>query len=332
MFFILVTPSTLLIIFIDILDSIGADTVYEGILSTIVPSLVLLIYQSAIVRHSVLAIVEREQLSNKSEETVSALFKYLLVMVTYTFLVPLLGVQVFSAVVTVAEGDYESWQSEIANNAAYSAQLFTIFVIHLTFLKNGADFLQIPKLIRVKWRQSQAVTDTERELAYEAYEFRWAYEYGVSLSAIIIILAFSIAYPLILIFGVLFCIFRYFTAKYNLLCFYCTTKTTTGSRIPKLVISSLLVAILIFQLTTCYLLFLSESAVYVIISGALIIISIIIFTIIYSKKSVIEKELKRNFGTEKIEEEDLIYASDIVKYYHPLQDPNDAKPADSVDN
>lgn len=172
------------------------------------PSLVLLIYQSAIVRHSVLAIVEREQLSNKSEETVSALFKYLLVMVTYTFLVPLLGVQVFSAVVTVAEGDYESWQSEIANNAAYSAQLFTIFVIHLTFLKNGADFLQIPKLIRVKWRQSQAVTDTERELAYEAYEFRWAYEYGVSLSAIIIILAFSIAYPLILIFGVLFCIFR----------------------------------------------------------------------------------------------------------------------------
>lgn len=47
---------------------------------------------------------------------------------------------------------------------------------------------------------------------------------------------------------------------------------------------------------------------------------------------MIEKELKRNFGTEKIEEEDLIYASDIVKYYHPLQDPNDAKPADSVDN
>lgn len=78
----------------------------------------------------------------------------------------------------------------------------------MTFLKCGADFLQIPKLIRVKYRQNKAVNDRERLLAYEAYEFRWAYEYGVSISALIIILSFSIAYPLILVFGVFFFIFR----------------------------------------------------------------------------------------------------------------------------
>ncbi|CAG9333013.1 TMEM63A_2 [Blepharisma stoltei] len=329
-FFLLITPSTLLQIMMYILEWIGGKELYEALLSQVAPSLILLIYQSAIVRHAVLAIVEREQLPSKSDETVSAMIKYLLVMVTYTFLVPLLGVQVYSAIVTTVDGESD-WDQEIANHAAYSAQVFTIFVIHLIFLKNGGDFLQVPKLVRVKWRQMKAVNDTERMLAYEAYEFRWAYEYGVSISAIFIIFAFSIAYPLILIIGVFFCISRYYTAKYNLLCFYCTVKTTTGNRIPRVIVVALLVSILFFQLTTAYLLLLSDSMVYVYISGGLIIVSIFIFLVIYYMRNEIEKELKKSFGIEQVEEEGLIFGSDISNYYHPLQDPDDAHPAEPIE-
>ena len=120
-----------------------------------------------------------------------------------------------------------------------------------------------------------AVNETEMMLAYEAYEFRWAYEYGVSLSALIIILSFSIAYPLILVAGVCFFTARYWTAKYNLLCFYCTVKTTTADRIPRMITNALLFAILIFQSFTCYMLFLSNSITYLSFAGVLIILSIL---------------------------------------------------------
>ncbi|CAG9327402.1 TMEM63C_2 [Blepharisma stoltei] len=318
-FFLLITPSTLLQILVELLDLVGAKSIYQGAISQLVPSLILLLYQSAIVRVSVNYIVKKEELGNKSEETVSALFKFLLVMVTYTFIVPLVGFQVYSIITNTLLGEFDRWKTSQANIFAYEAQFFTIFMIHMTFFKNGADFMQIPKLIRVKFRQRAAVNETERMLAYEAYEFRWAYEYGISISSLIIILSFSVAYPIILVVGAAFFISRYWTAKYNLLCFYCTVKTTTADRIPRMMTRYLLVATLFFQLMTCYFLFLSNSITYFAISIVLIILSIIIFTLVYWKSLDIEKVLKLGFSSETFEEEGLIFDVDIEKYYHPLE-------------
>lgn len=95
-------------IIVEILDLFGAKVVYQGIISQLLPSLILLLYQSAIVRNSVLYIVGQEELTNKSEETVSALFKYLLVMVTYTFLVPLIGYQLYIILADAVTGSFDS--------------------------------------------------------------------------------------------------------------------------------------------------------------------------------------------------------------------------------
>lgn len=318
-FFLLVTPATLLQILIEVFEVMGLSTLTEGLMNQLLPSLILLLYQSAIVRHTVLSIVTKEQLGNKSEETVSAMFKYLLVMITYTFLVPLIGLQVYSLITDSFVGGFEEWQSGFANQAAFSGLFFTIFIVHLIFLKNGSDFMQIPKLIRVKFRQLRAVNDRERLMAYEAYEFRWAYEYGVSLSGFVIIISFSVAYPLILIIGVFFFMSRYFTAKYNMLCFYCTVKTTTGHKIPKVVISTLLIAILIFQIFTCAMIYLTESYIYFLLSTLLLVLSIIFFLILYHNRETFENDLQKFFKSDNNYENDIVFGEDIRKYFHPLE-------------
>ena len=298
---------------------IGLKALTDGLLTSILPSLMLLLYQSVIVRNAVLKIVQNEELGNKSEETISCMTKYLLVMITYTFLVPLIGLQVYSIIADSFLANYEELESNIANEAAFSGLFFTLFIIQVTFLKNGSDLMQIPKLVRVKLRQYRAVNEREKLMAYEAYEFRWAYEYGVSLAALVIILSFSVVYPLILVFGVVFYVFRYFTAKYNLLCFYCTVKTTSGRKIPNVVTGAMLVAILIFQIFTCGLLFLTDSAVYFGCSIVLIIFSIILFLVLFYYRDSIELELQRTFSLESEDEEGAITGEDIKQYYHPLE-------------
>ena len=317
-FFLLLTPTTLLQIFISFFDVIEAKPLYQGALSQLLPSLILLMYLSLIVRHTVLNIVKNEKLPNKSDETSSALVKFLIVTVTYTFIVPLVGLQVYAILENTFEADYKEWEDAIANKAAFAGQFFTIYITHLTFLKNGADLLQIPKLIRVKIRQWKSVTETEKLLAYEAYEFRWAYEYGVSISALFIILSFSIAYPLILVIGFMFFTARYFTAKYNLLCFYHPVKHTTGNRISNYVTNSMLLALMIASLFTCLLIFLNNTLVYLILAGILIVLSVVAFSVLIWRRPQIEREIKKEFGKQQFEEEGMVFPEDIHKYFHPL--------------
>lgn len=318
-FFLLVTPAALLQILTEIFKLLGFGDISKGVFSQLLPSLILLLYLSAIVRHTVLAIVRREELPNKSEETVSALLKYLLVMITYTFIVPLVGLQVYALITDTFVGGFEETKSGITNQAAFSGLFFTIFIMQLTFLKCGSDLLQIPKYVRVFFRQQRAVNEREKLMAYEAYEFRWAYEYGVTLNVFVIILSFSVIYPLILPFGAFFYVARYYTGKYNLLCFYCTVKTTTGHRIPRMVISSILVAILIFQIFTCTLIIITDSIIHSGLTILLIILSCVLFIVLYYFRDNIEPQIQssRNFGNIE-EEEAFIVGEDINRYYNPL--------------
>lgn len=92
-----------------------------------------------------------------------------------------------------------------------------------------------------------------------------------------------------------------------------------------MIANSLLVAVLIFQLFTCYMLLLSDSWLYFAFATSMVVLSIVVFVFLYSKRLEIEKELKLNFGVEKIEEEGLIFELDIYAYYHPLQDKAEIK-------
>lgn len=249
-FFLLLTPAGIFSFLSYILSDIGAGTLLVGVFGRMLPSLILFLYQSVILRNSVKFIVELEKLKNKSSEIINSLVKIAVVMLFYILFVPLLGMQAYNLIANVL--DVDEWRQKLAQGICYSGQLFALFIIHIFFLKNGSDLLQIPKLFRVKFRQARALNETERLLAYEAYEFRWAYEYGVSMTAITIILIFSIAYPLIIFFGFMFFTFRvisiqYFVAKYNMLCFYHPVPHTTGQKIAESVSIGILFAIFLFQ-------------------------------------------------------------------------------------
>ena len=161
-------------------------------------------------------------------------------------------------------------------------------------------------------------------MAYEAYGFRWGYEYGVSISAFFIILSFSVAYPLILVAGTVFCVARYFTAKYNLLCFYFPLKHTTGTRIPNYIIKVLLSALLFFSLFTCLMLFLNDNFVYLVLAGVLISVFVVFVGVLIWKKPRIERALEKEFSKKEYSEDGIVFPEDIVKYYHPFQDSNDS--------
>lgn len=203
-FFLLVTPVTMLQFLTYFFESIGVNTYIDIFFGQFLPPLILLLYLSVIVRHTTYFIAKQERHLTKSEDISSQLTMFMLVMVTYIFLVPLAGIQVASAFSDLFSADFGEWRESFANNAVFAGRFFTILMIHFTILKTSGDFLQFPRMFKVAFKRLQALSETEKLLAYEAYEFRWSYEYGVSITAFYIILAFSVAYPLILIVGVAF--------------------------------------------------------------------------------------------------------------------------------
>ena len=141
LFFILLTPLTMLVLVTCFLDLISLGSLLELISDAFLPSIVLLLYLSAILRHSVLSLVHKEKLTSKSEETVSAMKKYLLVMFTYTFLVPLLAIQSLTTFWITLEDDTDQ---EFGSDPSETGLYFFFVVIHLAFLKNAGDFFQLP--------------------------------------------------------------------------------------------------------------------------------------------------------------------------------------------
>ena len=82
-----------------------------------------------------------------------------------------------------------------------------------------------------------------------------------------------------------------------------------------------------FQLFTCFLILLNPTTVFISLSSCLLVLSVIVFAIIYSKRLYLEKEIKRGFRLERMEEEGFISHTDIKNYFHPLQSEIEAKPA-----
>jgi hypothetical protein len=198
-FFILLTPFGI-VFFIS--QMVGA--MLFNLTGNLLASLVLLIYQSAIIRACVNKMIDRERLKNRSLEIISATTKFVVIMYFYMFIVPLVGLQAWAPIIDIITNDLSNWKFEIIEGITTSGVFFTTFIIQLACLKNGADIMQFPKVIRIVIRKWKALTEKQKKHIYEAYEFRWSYEYGYSLTAFIIVLCFSVAYPLILLFGLAF--------------------------------------------------------------------------------------------------------------------------------
>ena len=82
------------------------------------------------------------------------------------------------------------------------------------------DLLQHSKLIKAVFRSAVAKLPEDKVRAYESEEFAFGSSQIGVVSVFLIICTYSIVYPLILPFGLLYCVLRLAIQKYNLLCFY----------------------------------------------------------------------------------------------------------------
>lgn len=105
------------------------------------PSIMLLVYESIILKIAINSFVRLESHTSESSRTLSKLAKFLFYMSFYVFVIPMLGIQVVALVKQTVKGDYEKWRDELAEGLLYSGQFYSIFLVQKTFISNGLSLL-----------------------------------------------------------------------------------------------------------------------------------------------------------------------------------------------
>lgn len=115
----------------------------------------------------------------------------------------MLGIQFTTLVSALAKNDDE-WRNLFALQSVKLPEVFTIFVIHQAFLKNGLDLVVASKYLLSEIKSLFTETTIEKQLAFESEPFRFDFELAVSLNTLIIVCSFSIINPIIIVPGILF--------------------------------------------------------------------------------------------------------------------------------
>lgn len=206
-FLIFVTPGVFADAINKICDDIGISSILGGIISYYLPSLLVLFYQVIILPAVVEFMVKREKHWTKHSAIASGLRKYLFFLVFYTFLYPMLNLNFTDLVSTIVDTEND-WKGLFAVEAIKSAEFFTIFLVHQAFLKNGWDLVVASKYIWSSTKALFADNSIEKKLAYQSEPFTFDLEIAISLNTFIMVCSFSVIYPLILVPGILFFLFR----------------------------------------------------------------------------------------------------------------------------
>ena len=106
-------------------------------------------------------------------------------------------------------------------------------------------------------------------------------------------------------------------AKHNLLTFYVPIKNTSVSKLPSFFSGTMLVAILIFQMLTCFFIFLNGSWVLWVSGVTFMVICSVIFIILYMFRYKIEDVMKGAFM--KQEGCSQIIGKEQSFYQHPME-------------
>ena len=195
-FFVFMTPTIVL----RNLDESLQDFVGEKFLSTYLPSLVMLVYESVILKYSIVYMGSFEAHTSEASETLGHLRKYLIFMSIYVFVYPILGDQALS----VLSKGYHEIRFIIAESLLESAQFYVIFLIQKTFIHNGVELLQLPKIIKVKIALARASNTIERTMAHQAGHCNIGYNIASLLTCFMMVMCFSVIYPLIIGIGLLY--------------------------------------------------------------------------------------------------------------------------------
>lgn len=320
LFMVILSPPTVLTLINALLDYIGMTDLVQALLFEYLPALVIFLYQRVLVPEIIKFMSNHEEHLTNSGVMKSRLEKYLLFNVVFTFIVPLVGLQLVEFILIFVREDVESWNEMFSRRLEETGNFFTIYIIHLAFLSNGFDLLQLARILRLQINLRGKITEQEKMRAYKPDRFNFGYHYAMSLTALLIIITFSIAYPLIVPFGLLYFVIKYYTHKYNMLCFYYVDQVTSGD-IGRYALNYFNAFIVFFQLITAGLLMLEGSKLLIVTGGVFIGVSILTFVVfwVFGERMCLTPE-----ETESLEDpETHILYKEAIEYRHPVDRSSD---------
>ncbi|CAG9318134.1 unnamed protein product [Blepharisma stoltei] len=319
MFFVVLTPVAFLYFVNHLFPDFKGREFIEGIIGKYFPVLVLIFYQAVVLYYTTIYIVQKERRTNTARETASRLLKYLLFMGVYVFFLQAMGAQTIADL--TVNGSWDNWQTELPKAIANTGGFFTIYLLSRAFIVNGFDLFQPFLVVKTKIKLNIASTEKEKILAQEAPTFNFSYEYASMLNAFLIIFTYSIYFPLIIFFGLIYFSMRFCVHKYLILCVHYVDKNSSGKNIPEICLKSILGSVFIFQMTTS-LVFCINKYGGIEAMGFIYFVLSIIFYIFIQIKSV--RVLNKVLSFVMVEEdmnavEEPLIASNENLYEHPLE-------------
>lgn len=199
-FFVFFSPTAFLKYSEEIAGESDVNKYIKNFIIMVLPSLIPLIYQKLIVRQFVERMVKYEHHLTKTKDFISSYEKYVFFLIFYLFLIPAIGLSLQGMIIEIISGE-EDWRRTFGIGLASSGQFFTMFIFHQSFIGLGADLLDPARILVIKFRQREAVTEEEMLKAYEAEEYNWVWNFAQSYVIFAIVICMSVIYPLILVAG-----------------------------------------------------------------------------------------------------------------------------------
>lgn len=320
LFLILITPTIFLWLSNELLINLGLYDIFEYILKNYLSSLLLVIYQSAILPPLVTFLVKREKHIDKSLETLSAMHKYLLYNFLYVFILPIFNISFTDLVYTIFTEGFSEWQLSLGESMSHAGMFFTNFIIHQTFIKQGIDLLAPLQLIKRKFKLLYAITAEEKLLAHQSDEYSWHRQYAKTIVHFCIIVCTSIIYPLILPFGLLYFLVKYAVQKYCILCVRYVDPYRIGTRLFKEIMNALLMVIVVFQWIASLQLLICNSNKLRILGMVIGLSGLVIFVLTYRKTKKLIKLIKNQLIKDTVVNiRESLLAADPLTYMHPIE-------------
>lgn len=283
-----------------------------GFIEQFLPTICMFIYMDILLPFFIEKLVKFEQHRTHSESRISAMRKYTLFFVVYLYLVPLIGFQIVELVDVLNSGDTGSLLTKMESRFTKTGLFFFIYMIHMTFIKNGGLLMSAGIFVSRKLGERKALLPATKARAYWTAEFNIPRDMAMTLVCVLMSLSFSVIMPIIVPMCALFLLGKTAVQKYNLLTINYINPTTRGQLVFGAIIS-FLVCIIALQWLTCFVLIITNFDSWIalgsIVAGSTILQIVIFFIIEHMEK---RRKLRFTDSTEEKEQMVLSRAQDFV--------------------
>jgi hypothetical protein len=286
-----------------------------GFIEQFLPTICMFIYMDILLPFFIEKLVKFEQHRTHSEARISAMRKYTFFFVVYLYLVPLIGFQIVELIDVLNSGDTGSLLTKMESRFTKTGLFFFIYMIHMTFLKNGGLLLSAGIFVSRKLGERKALLPATKARAYWTAEFNIPRDMAMTLVCVLMSLSFSIIMPIIVPMCALFLLGKTAVQKYNLLTINYINPTTRGQLVFGAIIS-FLVCILALQWLTCFVLIITNFASWIAL-GSIVAVSTILQIIIFFVIEYMEKRRKLRF-VDSGEEKEQMVLSQAQDFINPL--------------